>query len=378
MTDFLTSVNSQIASITGEVGTLQEKMNEATADPMAFIQALTAAQSLREAGSGSGAGGTLGGLGGIGLPGGVAGAGGVSGGDVVAQAEKYLGVPYVYGGESTSGFDCSGLVQQVFSNLGVSVPRGSDAQSQVGTPVASLAAAQPGDLLFFNSDGDVTGHVGIYVGNGMMVDAPHTGATVQIEPVWSSLTSIRRVVPPSVSESVGQNGYFNTSLMVQVPGQGLVSSSGSLGMVPSLSSAGPTGGASPGSLGGSVPANLVPLFMAAGTKYGVSPQLLAAVAQEESGFNPSAVSSAGAQGLMQIMPSTAAGLGINPMDPAQAVDGAAQILAGNIQNFGSVPLALAAYNAGAGAVEQYGGIPPYPETEAYVNNIMAIMGGSGS
>ncbi len=378
MTDFLTSVNSQIASITGEVGTLQEKMNEATADPMAFIQALTAAQSLREAGSGSGAGGTLGGLGGIGLPGGVAGAGGVSGGDVVAQAEKYLGVPYVYGGESTSGFDCSGLVQQVFSNLGVSVPRGSDAQSQVGTPVASLAAAQPGDLLFFNSDGDVTGHVGIYVGNGMMVDAPHTGATVQIEPVWSSLTSIRRVVPPSVSESVGQNGYFNTSLMVQVPGQGLVSSSGSLGMVPSLSSAGPTGGASTGSLGGSVPANLVPLFMAAGTKYGVSPQLLAAVAQEESGFNPSAVSSAGAQGLMQIMPSTAAGLGINPMDPAQAVDGAAQILAGNIQNFGSVPLALAAYNAGAGAVEQYGGIPPYPETEAYVNNIMAIMGGSGS
>ena len=81
---------------------------------------------------------------------------------------------------------------------------------------------------------------------------------------------------------------------------------------------------------------------------------------------------------MQIMPSTAAGLGINPFDPTQAIDGAAQILSQNIQQFGSIPLALAAYDAGPGVVEQYGGIPPYPETQTYVNNIMAMLGGSGS
>jgi len=128
----------------------------------------------------------------------------------------------------------------------------------------------------------------------------------------------------------------------------------------------------------SVPSNLAPLFLSAGATYGVSPTLLAAVAQTESSFNPSAVSSAGAEGLMQIMPTTAQGLGINPMDPAEPIDGAAQILAGNIKEFGSVPLALAAYNAGAGAVQEYGGIPPYPETQAYVTKIMGLVSGSAA
>jgi soluble lytic murein transglycosylase-like protein len=118
------------------------------------------------------------------------------------------------------------------------------------------------------------------------------------------------------------------------------------------------------------------MFLSAGATYGVSPTLLAAVAKTESGFNPSAVSSAGAEGLMQIMPSTASGLGVNPMDPQQAIDGAAKILSGDIAKFGSVPLALAAYNAGAGAVEKYGGIPPYPETQHYVSTIMNLVGGT--
>jgi soluble lytic murein transglycosylase-like protein len=77
---------------------------------------------------------------------------------------------------------------------------------------------------------------------------------------------------------------------------------------------------------------------------------------------------------MQLMPQTAAGLGVDPMDPAQAVDGAAQLLSGYLRQYGSVPLALAAYNAGPGAVAQYGGIPPYPETEQYVSSIMASLG----
>jgi soluble lytic murein transglycosylase-like protein len=76
---------------------------------------------------------------------------------------------------------------------------------------------------------------------------------------------------------------------------------------------------------------------------------------------------------MQIMPTTAAGLGINPLDPAQAVDGAARLLASGISQFGSIPLALAAYNAGAGAVRKYGGIPPYAETRAYVPKVQAAM-----
>ena len=75
------------------------------------------------------------------------------------------------------------------------------------------------------------------------------------------------------------------------------------------------------------------------------------------------------------MPSTAAGMGVrDPFDPGQAIPGAARLIASGIREFGSVPLALAAYNAGGGAVHRYGGIPPYPETRAYVARIMARAG----
>lgn len=115
------------------------------------------------------------------------------------------------------------------------------------------------------------------------------------------------------------------------------------------------------------------LFKAAGARHRVDPALLAAVARAESGFNPNAVSPAGALGLMQLMPDTAAYLGVNPMDPAQAIDGAARLLANNLRQFGSVALAAAAYNAGPGAVSQYGGIPPYPETQNYVRKVLAYQ-----
>ena len=115
-------------------------------------------------------------------------------------------------------------------------------------------------------------------------------------------------------------------------------------------------------------------FAAAEAQYHLPAGMLAAVAQQESGGNARAVSPAGAQGLMQLMPSTAAGMGVNAFDPTQAIDAAAKILSGSLAKYnGSVPLALAAYNAGPGAVAQYGGIPPYSETQNYVRSITAMM-----
>lgn len=124
---------------------------------------------------------------------------GVTGADIVGTALSYRGTPYVWGGTSPSGFDCSGLTQYVYARWGIAIPRTSEQQATIGTPVASLASAQPGDLLFFaGSDGTASspGHVGIYVGNGEMIDAPYTGTTVQVQPLSSagSIVAIRRVL----------------------------------------------------------------------------------------------------------------------------------------------------------------------------------------
>lgn len=120
------------------------------------------------------------------------------------------------------------------------------------------------------------------------------------------------------------------------------------------------------------------LFNAAGARHGVSPKLLAAVAKIESGYQPKAVSPAGARGLMQLMPGTARGLGVaDPFDPAQAVEGAAKLLASHLKEFGSLDLALAAYNAGGGAVRKHGGIPPSAETQAYVPKVKAALAALG-
>jgi cell wall-associated NlpC family hydrolase len=97
------------------------------------------------------------------------------GGQAVAIAEQYLGVPYVWGGASPSGFDCSGLTMYVYAQLGVSLPHNAAAQYGMGTPVPR-DALEPGDLVFF----DGLGHVGIYVGGGSFIHAPHTGTVVQI------------------------------------------------------------------------------------------------------------------------------------------------------------------------------------------------------
>jgi soluble lytic murein transglycosylase-like protein len=104
----------------------------------------------------------------------------------------------------------------------------------------------------------------------------------------------------------------------------------------------------------------------------IDPALLDAVISNESGFDPHARSRAGARGLMQLMPQTAASLGVtDAYDPQQNVRGGARYLRSLLDRFGSVELAVAAYNAGPAAVERYGGIPPYIETRAYVRNVLA-------
>ena len=251
---------------------------------------------------------------------------------VVDEARKYLGIPYVWGGTNPrTGLDCSGLTQLVFKKFGVELPRVSYQQANAGTPVASLAQARPGDLLAFGSP---VHHVAIYIGDNKMIEAPRPGKDVRISPVYETPTHIRRVLPQTATAPVG-------------------------------------GVAGTGTLSGATP--YASLFQGASQKYGVPATLLAAVAHQESGFNASASSPAGAKGLMQLMPATARGLGVNPLDPAQAVDGAARMLRGLISEFGTVDKALAAYNAGPGAVHRYHGIPPYAETRRYVPAVLAYQ-----
>jgi hypothetical protein len=262
---------------------------------------------------------------------GTAAAGG-SGSAVVQAASKYLGVPYAWGGtDASTGFDCSGLVQQVYSDLGVDLPRTSSQQATSGRAVASLAEAQPGDLVFYDYSSSRPGidHVGIYIGNGQMIAAPQEGEVVQVQDVGTP-TVIRRVLPDAAGS----------------PSSAATGSAGTLAGVP-----------------------YADLFSRAGSRYGVDPAVLAGMAKTESDFNGAAVSPAGARGLMQFMPATAAGLRVDPGDPASSIDGAARYLSQLTGQFGSTELALAAYNAGPGTVQRYGGIPPYGETRSYVQKV---------
>lgn len=126
---------------------------------------------------------------------------------------------------------------------------------------------------------------------------------------------------------------------------------------------------------GTLTTTLDDIFRRASEKYGVSYEYLVAVAKAESDFNPNCVSSAGAKGIMQIMPYEAKELGITDVfDPEQNIMGAAKLLKAHLEKFdGDTTLAAAAYNAGSGRVKQYGGVPPFKETRNYVKKIAAYM-----
>jgi len=136
---------------------------------------------------------------------------GVTGADVVADAKKYLGVPYVFGGTSASGLDCSGLVQRVFKDLGIDVPRLVSGQGTVGTEVPSLAQAQPGDIIVCNG-GE---HIVIYAGDGKVIHAPSEGRNVSLVDNWltdSDIVTIRRVVPQASTATTASSAASASSL----------------------------------------------------------------------------------------------------------------------------------------------------------------------
>ena len=137
--------------------------------------------------------------------------------------------------------------------------------------------------------------------------------------------------------------------------------------------------AAAGPLPSFVPAEFRDPILRAAARWDVSPALLAGQLMAESGFDPNAGSAAGAQGIAQFMPSTAASYGLrNPYDPEEAIDAEAHLMSDLIRQFGSPELALAAYNAGPAPVEACHCIPAYPETQAYVARILSLLGGAGA
>ena len=264
---------------------------------------------------------------------------------VIAAAEAQLGWPYVWGGESRAegGFDCSGLVAYALDAAGYGVGRPTAAGLQTLTlPVPpSAAALVPGDLVFVGAPAH---HVGLYVGGATVIEAPSTGAVVHLEPLAAGgWTSAGRL--PQLADALPFDDLPQAPPDAELPDW--------------------------------VPVPFRPWIAEAARLESVPPALLAAQLEAESGFDPTAVSAAGAQGAAQFMPGTWAGTwnpyrAHSPFEPRYAVLAQARYL-GNLlaRAGGDVPRALAAYNAGWEGSER--GWPA--ETQAYVARIMRRFAG---
>lgn len=347
------------------------------------------------------------------------------------NAKKFMGRPYLWGGghganTGVQNVDCSGLVLQAARMTGgINLDGTAAMQQRMGQPV-SMNNLKPGDLVF---KGNPAYHVGIFIGNGQVLHAPKTGDVVRVTSV-SGWESARRVFdeggapldvsdvgppPPSPSggsagPSAGPSGGPSGGGMsvggggspssLSLPSQGNAinqmlmrqgeeeaerqsQASGRPSAVPKGKHSGlqNVNSTSPGNMGALL-AKLEGMgvskefLQGLSEEYGVPLEMILAVIQQESGGNPNARSPVGAQGLMQLMPATAAGLGVNnPMDPKQNIEGGVKYLAQQLKAFDGDPkLALAAYNAGPGNVQKYNGVPPFAETQKYVANITNMMG----
>ena len=266
----------------------------------------------------------------------------------ITEAKKYLGTMYQWGGDDPStGFDCSGLVQWSYKQQGITLPRTTYDQVNAGRAVeVNAQSLRPGDLLFTNySAPGRPEHVLMYLGDGKAIEAPRTGKPVRIRDIdLDTVKQARRVTPDTTQ----------------------VTATGATGATGAVGAAGASGWEA------KLPAAAAPYvgaIKAAAAREGIAPELVASVIWHESNFNANAISPVGAYGLGQLMPGTAAELGVDRRDPVGNINGTAKYLAQQLKSFGTVELAAAAYNAGPGAVRKNGGVPPYAETRAYVLDV---------
>ncbi|MFF2834243.1 transglycosylase SLT domain-containing protein, partial [Cellulosimicrobium cellulans] len=215
--------------------------------------------------------------------------------------------------------DCSQFVQEMFKEfLNIKLPRTAAEQAKQGTEVKKISDLQPGDLVFFNTvKGKPNSHTGIYTGNGNFVQMGKSGLKEQniYNPYWYTKYNTARRVSPSSSSSYNQ---------------------------PTTSSKSYTGKY----------ANAVTKYS---SDYGIDPNLIAAIIQQESTFNPNAGSKAGAKGLMQLMPKTAESLGVKDRsNPSENIAGGTKYFAEMLKRFnGDVEVALMAYNAGPTRIQKW-------------------------
>ncbi|WP_196470331.1 C40 family peptidase [Planomonospora sp. ID91781] len=268
------------------------------------------------------------------------GSGGVTGQDVVDQARKYLGVPYLWGGtDPKRGLDCSGLVQLVYKKLGVSLPRVSQDQQNEGRSIPSLKQALPGDLLTFGSPAT---HIGIYIGDGKMLHAPRTGDVVKIvdmDDYYRKPTDIRRVLsdaaagatpaaasptasstasPAAVRATTATASAFRAAASPAAVPLTATPTAASTAVPTTLASVLAQTGALPGTLPGALSGFLSGTLSGTGAGTGTSAELAAAMAAVQAGYGAGATSFSGSAGLPQMSLGAADELGNGLFDPAQA------------------------------------------------------------
>jgi soluble lytic murein transglycosylase-like protein len=207
-------------------------------------------------------------------------------------------------------------------------------------------------------------------------EAGALAAAQRVQQLQALIEASRQVASPSVAASAtagalpqGSGRDFASALQAATTADASAASAASAGAA-SLPVAYQPGlqGSTSGAEGGEYEA----LIDSSAARYGLDPAVLHGLIEQESGFDPGATSSAGALGLTQLMPGTASSLGVaNPLDPAESIEGGARYLSQMMAQFGgNTADALAAYNAGPGAVQQYGGVPPYAETQSYVSKVL--------